>query len=133
VSSRSGRTFLQHIRLLKLSPRVLFLVLDVARHSHRAVVNSTRWSPDGNLVATAGGEGLIRLFDIRTFKELEPLKGHKEPITGKSQVSEMESGNNVLTFSNMVAFSSGLASDTQLPPHEWELRRLYLPLEPRLL
>ncbi|KAJ9127615.1 hypothetical protein QFC24_001025 [Naganishia onofrii] len=37
--------------------------------------------PDGNLVATAGGEGLIRLFDIRTFKELEPLKGHKEPIT----------------------------------------------------
>jgi polyadenylation factor subunit 2 len=33
-------------------------------------------------VATAGGEGVIRLFDIRTFKELEPLKGHKDPITG---------------------------------------------------
>lgn len=55
-----------------------------SRHSHRAVVNATRWSPDGNLVATAGGEGVVRLFDIRTFKELDTLKGHKDPITGKS-------------------------------------------------
>jgi WD40 repeat protein len=54
------------------------------RHSHRAVVNACRWSPDGNLVATAGGEGLIRLFDIRTFKELEPLKGHKEPVVASA-------------------------------------------------
>lgn len=62
-------------------------MLILGRHSHRAVVNACRWSPDGNLVATAGGEGLIRLFDIRTFKELEPLKGHKEPITGTSRLA----------------------------------------------
>ena len=30
------------------------------------------------MVATAGGDGLVRLFDIRTFRELEALKGtHK--------------------------------------------------------
>jgi polyadenylation factor subunit 2 len=33
------------------------------------------------MVATAGGDGLVRLFDIRTFKELEPLKGHDKEVT----------------------------------------------------
>lgn len=50
-------------------------------HSHRAVVNDLSWSPNGNIVATAGGDGLVRLFDIRTFKELDALKGHEKEVT----------------------------------------------------
>ena len=49
-------------------------------HSHKAVVNACNWNPNGHLVATAGGDGLIRLFDIRTFRELEPMKGHTKEV-----------------------------------------------------
>lgn len=31
-------------------------------------------------MVTAGGDGMIRLFDIRTFRELEPMKGHTKEI-----------------------------------------------------
>jgi polyadenylation factor subunit 2 len=50
--------------------------LTLLRHSHKAVVNTCKWNPQGHLVATAGGDGLIRMFDIRTFRELDPMKGH---------------------------------------------------------
>lgn len=45
------------------------------------MINALEWSRNGHLVATAGGDGLVRLFDIRTFKELEPLKGHPKEVT----------------------------------------------------
>jgi len=48
------------------------------------VINALEWSRNGHLVATAGGDGLVRLFDIRTFKELEPLKGHPKEVTCES-------------------------------------------------
>jgi WD40 repeat protein len=47
------------------------------------VINALEWSRNGHLVATAGGDGLVRLFDIRTFKELEALKGHPKEVTCK--------------------------------------------------
>lgn len=35
------------------------------------------------MLATAGGDGTVRLFDIRAFKELEPLVGHQKEVTCK--------------------------------------------------
>lgn len=49
-------------------------------HSSKSTINTCRWSPDGHLVATAGQDSVIRLFDIRTFRELEVLKGHEKEV-----------------------------------------------------
>jgi polyadenylation factor subunit 2 len=49
-------------------------------HSHKSTINACNWNPDGHLVATAGGDGTIRLFDIRTFRELEAMKGHTKEV-----------------------------------------------------
>jgi polyadenylation factor subunit 2 len=40
------------------------------------------------MVATAGGDGMLRLFDIRTFKEMEPLRGHEKEVTCGSQPTD---------------------------------------------
>jgi WD40 repeat protein len=53
---------------------------DHRRHSHKSTINACSWNPDGHLVATAGGDGTVRLFDIRTFRELEALKGHTKEV-----------------------------------------------------
>jgi polyadenylation factor subunit 2 len=53
---------------------------DHCRHSHKSTINACSWNPDGHLVATAGGDGTVRLFDIRTFRELEALKGHTKEV-----------------------------------------------------
>jgi WD40 repeat protein len=53
---------------------------DQCRHSHKSTINACSWNPDGHLVATAGGDGTVRLFDIRTFRELEALKGHTKEV-----------------------------------------------------
>jgi WD40 repeat protein len=72
--------------LARSFPFVSFHQLDTRRRTHKAVVNSLEWSRDGHLLATAGGDGLVRLFDIRTFKELEPLRGHGKEVTCESTV-----------------------------------------------
>jgi len=52
----------------------------ICRHSHKATINACKWSPDGHLVATAGGNGQVQLFDIRTFRELDSMKGHTNEV-----------------------------------------------------
>jgi len=64
-------------------------LLAYLRRTHKAVINALEWSRNGHLVATAGGDGLVRLFDIRTFKELEPLKGHPKEVTCESRKLEL--------------------------------------------
>jgi WD40 repeat protein len=55
----------------------------MCRHSHKATINACKWSPDGHLVATAGGNGQVQLFDIRTFRELDSMKGHTNEVNCK--------------------------------------------------
>jgi WD40 repeat protein len=83
VSGRRG--FLSFVRAVNvLIDSFCPLKIDVSRRTHKAVINALEWSRNGHLVATAGGDGLVRLFDIRTFKELEPLKGHPKEVTCES-------------------------------------------------
>jgi polyadenylation factor subunit 2 len=46
-------------------------------HAHKAAVTSVRWNQNGNWLLTASRDHLIKLYDIRTMKEMEVLKGHK--------------------------------------------------------
>jgi RNA polymerase sigma factor (sigma-70 family) len=50
--------------------------LGSARLRHGGIVNAVAYSPDGKVIASGGGDNLIRLWDARTGKELRRLAGH---------------------------------------------------------
>ena len=52
-------------------------------HAHKAAVTSVKWNQNGNWLLTSSRDHLIKLFDIRTMKELEVLKGHKSDVNSK--------------------------------------------------
>lgn len=42
-----------------------------------------KWNRNGTWLLTASRDHLIKLYDIRTMKELEVLKGHKSDVNSK--------------------------------------------------
>jgi WD40 repeat protein len=46
------------------------------------IINTLAVSPDGKLIAVAGGNGIIRLVDSRTGIETGEFKGHTYPLVG---------------------------------------------------
>ena len=40
------------------------------------------WNKNGNWLLTASRDQLVRVYDIRTMKELQTFKGHKKEVTG---------------------------------------------------
>ena len=52
-------------------------------HAHKAAVTSVRWNQNGNWLLTASRDHLIKLYDIRTMKEMEVLKGHKLDVNSE--------------------------------------------------
>ena len=60
---------------------VLLYIYDChSSHAHKATVMDVKWNGNGNWLATASRDHLIKLFDIRTMKELWVLKGHKKDV-----------------------------------------------------
>lgn len=47
---------------------------------HTAVVWAVAFSPDGKLLASAGADGAIILWDTKTWEHKEPLRGHKGDV-----------------------------------------------------
>jgi WD40 repeat protein len=48
--------------------------------AHRRTVVAVAYTPDGTILATGGQEGLTKLWDTKTLKEIVALKGHLKSI-----------------------------------------------------
>ncbi|KAK8609314.1 hypothetical protein V6N13_061763 [Hibiscus sabdariffa] len=53
-------------------------------HGHKNTVLCVKWNQNGNWVLTAGKDQIIKLYDIRTMKELESFRGHRKDVTALS-------------------------------------------------
>ena len=74
---------------------------DMTLVGHRCSLNSVAFSPDGRVLATAGGddvrmEGEIKLWDTATGKELESFNIHSKPV---HSISFSPDGKRILTTS----------------------------------
>lgn len=45
---------------------------------------TAKWNSNGNWLVTGSRDHLLKLFDIRTMKELQTFRGHKKEATGSS-------------------------------------------------
>src|SRR5437763_1464588 len=52
--------------------------------AHTDLIYSLGLSPDGKLLATAGFDGSVKLWDLAGRKELRTLAGHSGPVYGVS-------------------------------------------------
>jgi DNA-binding beta-propeller fold protein YncE len=52
----------------------------VVMDGHRDILYAADWSPDGNVIATAGYDRTIQLWDVATGKNLQTLKGHNGAV-----------------------------------------------------
>ena len=64
-------------------PPSLSLSLTLFSHAHKAAVTCVKWNRNGTWLLTGSRDHLIKLYDIRTMKELEVLKGHKSDVNSK--------------------------------------------------
>jgi polyadenylation factor subunit 2 len=60
---------------------VLLSISNFYRHGHKNTILQVEWNMNGNWLLTASRDQLIKLFDIRTMKELFTFKGHKKEVT----------------------------------------------------
>lgn len=56
--------------------------LGTTRFLHGSGVQAIAYSPDGKLLASAGNNKLVRIWDARTGREIKTLKGHQQAVRG---------------------------------------------------
>lgn len=52
----------------------------LSSHAHKATVMDIKWNRNGNWLATASRDYLIKVYDVRMMRELYVLKGHKKDV-----------------------------------------------------
>ncbi|ONM34535.1 Flowering time control protein FY [Zea mays] len=50
-------------------------------HGHKNIVHCVKWNQNGNWVLTASKDQIIKLYDIRSMKELQSFRGHTKDVT----------------------------------------------------
>src|SRR5437899_311058 len=63
---------------------------------HTGLVYGLAFSPDGKLLASAGADKVVKVWDVAALKEVQQLKGHTEAVTG---VAFTPDGANVVSVS----------------------------------
>lgn len=52
-------------------------------HGHKNTILGLEWNKNGNWLLTGSRDQLVRVYDIRTMKELQTFKGHPKEVTCK--------------------------------------------------
>jgi WD40 repeat protein len=60
---------------------------------HEKIVECVAYSPDGNLLASGGADGTVRLWDTQTYRELTPLIGEKRSNATSPQPARTQASN----------------------------------------
>jgi WD40 repeat protein len=76
-SSKRDKRQVTPLALLRISANLLHSTL----MGHKKQVNCCKWNQNGNWLATGSKDGLIKLFDIRTMREIEVYKGHNSDVS----------------------------------------------------
>jgi len=70
---------------------------------HSADVNSVQWFPDGNCVVTGSDDGSVRLFDVRSYRQINQYVNpsnvslHSEDPAGVTSVDVSKSGHYIFS------------------------------------
>jgi WD40 repeat protein len=64
----------------------LICFICIYSHGHKNTVLALEWNQNGNWLVTAGRDQLVKVYDIRTMKELQIFRGHKKEICCKYQL-----------------------------------------------
>jgi len=70
---------------------------------HGADINSVQWFPDGNCVVTGSDDGTARLFDLRSFRQInqyvnrENKSLHSDDPSGVTSVDVSKSGHYIFS------------------------------------
>lgn len=49
---------------------------------HKSTVTKVLWNGNGNWFLTSSRDQLIKLWDIRTMRQIQSFKGHSKEVTG---------------------------------------------------
>ncbi len=78
-----------------------FISLGKAEHDHRSDILSLSLHTNENVLATAGDDCQIKLWDTRTCKLIDTLRGHKHAVNG---VKFGVNSNNLCSVSSDLTF-----------------------------
>jgi polyadenylation factor subunit 2 len=65
--------------------RVAYVRLLGRRHGHKNTILAVEWNKNGNWLLTGSRDQLLKIFDIRTMRELQTFRGHKKEVTCTSR------------------------------------------------
>lgn len=89
-----------------------------ADDSHGASVTCLAYAPDGSSVASGGGEGTVRVWEVRSGKELVRLRGHQGPL---SSVAFSPDGRRLISGGGDTMLATRKLSDGDKTARIWDV------------